>query len=54
MACRTPVVASNVGGLQFTVISEVTGLLAPPPNEMAFTQAINRILSEPKWADFLG
>ncbi|MGC1393962.1 MAG: glycosyltransferase [Coleofasciculaceae cyanobacterium] len=54
MACRTPVVASNVGGLQFTVIPEVTGLLAPPQNEMAFTQAIDRILSDPEWADFLG
>lgn len=54
MACRTPVVASNVGGLQFTVIPEVTGLLVPPQNEMAFSQAIDRILSDPEWADYLG
>lgn len=30
MASQTPVVASDVGGLQFTVVPEVTGLLAPP------------------------
>jgi D-inositol-3-phosphate glycosyltransferase len=54
MACRTPVVASNVGGLQFTVIPEVTGLLVPPQNEMAFSQAIDRILSDPEWGEYLG
>ena len=54
MACRTPVVASSVGGLQFTVIPEVTGLLAPPQDEAAFAQAIDRILSNPAWGDELG
>jgi len=54
MACRTPVVASQVGGLQFTVIPEVTGLLAPPQDEVAFAHAIDRILSNPAWGDELG
>jgi glycosyltransferase involved in cell wall biosynthesis len=54
MACRTPVVASNVGGLQFTVIPEVTGLLVPPQDETAFSQAIDRILSDPEWGNYLG
>jgi D-inositol-3-phosphate glycosyltransferase len=54
MACRTPVVASNVGGLQFTVVPEVTGLLAPPRDEAAFAQAIDRILKDPLWGDQLG
>jgi glycosyltransferase involved in cell wall biosynthesis len=54
MACRTPVVASKVGGLQFTVVPEVTGLLVPPQDEVAFAQAIDRILSNPVWADELG
>ena len=54
MACRTPVVASKVGGLQFTVIPEVTGLLAPPQDENAFADAIDRILSNPAWGDHLG
>lgn len=54
MASRTPVVASKVGGLQFTVIPEVTGLLVPPQDEVAFAQAIDRILSNPEWGDQLG
>ncbi|MDX2213587.1 MAG: glycosyltransferase [Oculatellaceae cyanobacterium bins.114] len=54
MACRTPVVASNVGGLQFTVVSEVTGLLVPPKDDVAFAQAIDRILTNPTWRDELG
>lgn len=54
MACRTPVVASNVGGLQFTVVPEVTGLLAPPEDEVAFATAIDRILADPDWRNQLG
>lgn len=54
MASRTPVVASDVGGLQFTVLSEVTGLLVPPKDEIAFAQAIDRILTNPTWRDQLG
>jgi D-inositol-3-phosphate glycosyltransferase len=54
MACRTPVVASKVGGLQFTVIPEITGLVVPPQDEVAFAQAIDRILNNPEWADELG
>ncbi|MBR8836434.1 MAG: glycosyltransferase family 1 protein [Stigonema ocellatum SAG 48.90 = DSM 106950] len=54
MASRTPVVASDVGGLQFTVVPEVTGLLAPPKNEVAFAAAIDRILTNPDWRNQLG
>jgi glycosyltransferase involved in cell wall biosynthesis len=54
MASQTPIVASNVGGLQFTVIPEVTGLLAPPKDEAAFAAAIDRILTNPDWRDQLG
>ncbi|MBW4642209.1 MAG: glycosyltransferase [Goleter apudmare HA4340-LM2] len=54
MASRTPVVASNVGGLQFTVVPEVTGLLAPPKNQVAFAAAIDRILTNPEWGKHLG
>ncbi|MGJ5675417.1 MAG: glycosyltransferase family 4 protein [Nostochopsis sp.] len=54
MACYTPVVASDVGGLQFTVVSEETGLLAPPQDEEAFAVAIDRILVNPLWRDELG
>lgn len=54
MASRTPVVASNVGGLRFTVVPEVTGLLAPPKDEAAFASAIDRILADPALRDRLG
>ena len=54
MACRIPVVASDVGGLQFTVRSQETGLLAPPKDEVAFAAAIDRILTNPEWQLQLG
>ncbi|MHC5612237.1 MAG: glycosyltransferase family 4 protein [Nostoc sp.] len=54
MASGTPVVASDVGGLQFTVVDEKTGLLAPPQDVDAFASAIDRILLNPEWRDELG
>jgi glycosyltransferase involved in cell wall biosynthesis len=54
MASGVPVVASDVGGLQFTVVPEETGLLAPPKDEVAFAEAIDRILSHPEWRNQLG
>jgi len=54
MASGTPVVASDVGGLQFTVVPEETGLLAPPQDVDAFASAIDRILLNPEWRDELG
>jgi glycosyltransferase involved in cell wall biosynthesis len=54
MASSTPVVASQVGGLKYTVIDEVTGLLVPPQQESAFANAISQILSNPTWQQQLG
>ncbi len=54
MACGTPVIASDVGGLQFTVVPEETGLLARPKDDGAFAEAIDRILSDSEWRDQLG
>jgi D-inositol-3-phosphate glycosyltransferase len=50
MACGTPVVASDVGGLKFTVISEETGLLVPAQDVCGFARAIERILTDDLWA----
>jgi D-inositol-3-phosphate glycosyltransferase len=50
MACGTPVVASAVGGLKFTVISEETGLLVPPHDVAKFAHAIERIFTDEIWA----
>jgi D-inositol-3-phosphate glycosyltransferase len=44
------VVASDVGGLKFTVISEETGLLVPPRDVAKFARAIERILTDEIWA----
>ena len=50
MACGTPVVASDVGGLKFTVLSEETGLLVPPQDISGFAGAIERMLTDELWA----
>jgi glycosyltransferase involved in cell wall biosynthesis len=50
MACGVPVVASNVGGLKFTIIPEETGLLVEPKDIKAFANGINRILFDDLWA----
>jgi glycosyltransferase involved in cell wall biosynthesis len=50
MACGTPVVASDVGGLKFTVVPEETGLLVSPHDVNGFAQSIDRILSDELWA----
>ncbi|MDC0833303.1 glycoside hydrolase [Leptolyngbya valderiana BDU 20041] len=54
MACRTPIVASAVGGLQYTVAHEETGLLVPAKDDAAFAEAIDRILLDSDWRDRLG
>jgi D-inositol-3-phosphate glycosyltransferase len=54
MACRIPVIASDVGGLQFTVLPEKTGLLVPPQHVTAFAGALDRVLSNPDWQRQLG
>ena len=49
MACGTPVVASDVGGLKFTVIPEETGLLVPAQDVDGFAGAIDRLLGDSIW-----
>lgn len=54
MACYTPVVASDVGGLRYSIVSEETGLLVPPQDAPAFATAIARILANPAERDRMG
>lgn len=54
MACGTPVIASDVGGLKFTVLSEQTGLRVSPQDTAAFATAIDRLLTNKAWARNLG
>ena len=44
MACGTPVVASRVGGLTFTVEEESSGLLVPMGSAPALAQGLARVL----------
>ncbi|MBD2168794.1 glycosyltransferase [Calothrix membranacea FACHB-236] len=54
MAARTPVIASNVGGLQHTVVHGTTGLLVPPGNYHDLTRAISNLLENPHLRQFYG
>ncbi|MEG4572255.1 glycosyltransferase [Microcoleus sp. N3A4] len=54
IACSTPVVASDVGGLKYTAVPQETGLLAPPKNEAVFADAIDRLLVDSVWRQQLG
>jgi len=54
MASGTPVVASDVGGLKFTVVPEETGLRVPIGNADELAIAVNRLLSQPEWRSDLG
>jgi D-inositol-3-phosphate glycosyltransferase len=47
MACGRPVVASAVGGIQDTVVDEVTGLLVPPRRPDALAAALRDLLGSP-------
>lgn len=51
LACGTPVVASQVGGIS-QVVTEEVGILVPPANSMLLAKAIYNILSAPNyWAE---
>ena len=45
MACGTPVVGFDAGGIREVVVDRVTGLLAPVRDSAALGQAVGRILS---------
>jgi D-inositol-3-phosphate glycosyltransferase len=46
LACGTPVVASGVGGLSYTIEHGVSGLLAPAGDEAAFASHIDALLAD--------
>ena len=47
MACGTPVIGSNVGGIKYSVKHNSTGFLVPAHNPIALAQAIERGISDP-------
>lgn len=54
MACGTPVVASAVGGLQYSVTDGVTGLLVPPQDPLALAQCLGHLHANPRLAQAMG
>jgi len=54
MAAGKPVVATRVGGIPELVSDAATGLLVPPMNPQALTEAISTLLSQPGLAQQMG
>jgi D-inositol-3-phosphate glycosyltransferase len=54
MACGTPVVASDVGGLSFLVRDGETGFLVPEGNAALFAEKISLLLHNPKLRNEMG
>ncbi len=47
MACGTPVIGANVGGIKYSVKEGKTGYLIPPKNPQALAVKVNYLLSNP-------
>jgi starch synthase len=54
MACRTPVIGSNVGGIPEVVLDAQTGLLVPPGDHILLAEALTSLLSDPARATAMG
>jgi D-inositol-3-phosphate glycosyltransferase len=54
MACGTPVVASDVGGLSFVVRDGETGYLVPEGNPYALADCVGYLLHHPELRAYLG
>jgi D-inositol-3-phosphate glycosyltransferase len=54
MACGTPVIASQVGGLAFLVRDEVTGFHVPDSDTPALTRSLMRLVTTPGLSQKMG
>ncbi len=45
MACGTPVIGSNVGGIKYSVIDGVTGFLVPPRDPLTLAKKAQQLIS---------
>jgi len=54
MSCRTPVVATAVGGIKEVVVPEETGILIEPGSPRQIAEAVNRLLKDRPLARRLG
>ncbi|MBI2383503.1 MAG: glycosyltransferase family 1 protein [Gammaproteobacteria bacterium] len=54
MACGTPVVGADVGGIRSTVLDGLTGLLVPPEDPAALADSLARLHADPALRARLG
>lgn len=54
MACGRPVIGAAVGGLPYTIVEEVTGLLVPPRDPQALAEQLYRLWQQPTLCNRLG
>jgi D-inositol-3-phosphate glycosyltransferase len=54
MACGTPVVGSNVGGIKFSVLDGKTGYLVPPNNPDALADRLAHLYRHPRLLEAFG
>jgi glycosyltransferase involved in cell wall biosynthesis len=54
MACGRPVIGSAVGGIQYSVVHDVTGFLVPPHDPLALAQRLEQLHANPALANALG
>jgi glycosyltransferase involved in cell wall biosynthesis len=54
MACGTPVIGSNVGGIKYSVVDEHTGFLVPPHQPQALAEKLATLHANPFLAHSLG
>lgn len=52
MACGTPVVGSDVGGIKYSIVDKKTGYLVPPNEPLSLAFKLKEILSNSKLAHF--
>jgi glycosyltransferase involved in cell wall biosynthesis len=54
MACSTPVIGADVGGIRYSVADGQTGLLVPPKDPAALAKALTLLKSSPDLARTMG
>jgi D-inositol-3-phosphate glycosyltransferase len=54
MACGTPVVASQVGGLAFLIQDGVTGYVVPGGDPLALSERLTELITRPELRQQLG
>jgi glycosyltransferase involved in cell wall biosynthesis len=54
MACGTPAIATNVGGMPETIVDGVTGFIVPPADPEALRSCLERLAEDPSLVERLG